>query len=91
MHTDWRMDLVFKCKNQLRIWDGEDDEIPDQIEQKADYIMWGLSADVIVSFACFALLSESLFQGEGIWVSYDHGSILFDHYIYGYHYAAEID
>ncbi len=55
--------LYFKCKNQLQIWDGEDDEIPDQIEQKADYIMWGLSADVIVSFACFALLSESLFQG----------------------------
>lgn len=50
----------FRCKNQLKFWDGEDEEIPNRIEITSQYAIWGVSVNSIVSFACFAVLMSYL-------------------------------
>ncbi|MDO4941386.1 MAG: DUF3169 family protein [Lachnospiraceae bacterium] len=49
-----------KCRNQLKAWDGEDEEGPNRIEIRSQYAIWGVAVNSIVSFACFAILMSYL-------------------------------
>jgi len=49
----------FKCKNRLKGWDEEDEEVPEHIEVGSQYAMWGITVNSIVSFACFAVVASN--------------------------------
>lgn len=57
--------LYRQSKSLLSTWDGENEEIPTQIDIKTGYGIWISAINQIFSFFCFAVgLSDSMMYGE---------------------------
>lgn len=44
-----------QCKKQLQSWDGEDDEVPTQINLRVGYLMWAITVNIIIAFLSFSV------------------------------------
>jgi hypothetical protein len=52
-----------KCKKLKESWDGEEEELPELIDKKMGYAMWGMTVNTILNFFSFSIGLSRGFEG----------------------------